>query len=403
MSDDDTQPDTPPADEADKDEATKDGAAPEEGAEAEKDEKKSRIIESAKAAFNESFGKTTFERLQIWKWPTNSLLFIKNFFTELTAVKEEEAEVKDETESAVADAVEAGDPADVAENLTAQVSEESHFEPDQQEAVCQMTEDTLEAAKATGQSSRVIKLIARVQEDTEKGNKTPKAVTEEQIRLVFSMGMFTLLRLKDRFKTKEAMTAFLEKVKAAGSQSAKVAKLSKYLALNFRKMFKISEDRIPTLLDVDSLGNMARFAALKLGGGDKIKGALDIILPDLFPKSVEKKGLAQIRDFFKRMVAQKKYPDPPMIAELAFLLDENDLRDCAKRMGGAKVISLASVRETEARKAKTKKEKEAVAAKDKDKKAEKIPEDPVVAAAEKAKEEADEEEKEDKRRKLLAA
>lgn len=388
MSDDVKKPDAPPATEAPQ------GESPVDSLDTAVKGAKSHVIESAHKAFEESFGKTWTDRLQIWNWPKNSLLFFKNFFVELTKVKEEKATAKDQAETEVAKAAATGKPADVADKLTEEMDKEAHFDPEQKEAVAALTEDVLEAAHATGSPAKVLTLISQAQENSEKDKKDPDALSEHDMQLIFSAGLFTLVRLKQRFPDQRDMEAFLTKVKEAGGKSAKFKRLSKYLALHFKTMFKVSAEKIPTLLKVDGpdLADIAGLALGSLAGKDKVAGALDIMLPQLFPLSVKHKGLPMLRHFFKQLIAEKKYPDPAKIAELTFLLEESDLRECARRIGGAQVVSLASVKETAARK----KKEQTEASSNEDGK----PEEDAEERAE-AKQKA-EEEQADKRRRLAA-
>jgi hypothetical protein len=401
MSDKDKKPDTPPA----KADASK--GTPAKNLDA-STSRRSTVSEAAHAALEKSFGKTWVESIGILKWPIalTSQLFIKNFIVEWATVRREKADAKNAAETEISKAVASGEPTDVAEKLTKEMAKEANLDKDETVAVETLTEDTFVAAHATGRPGPAIALLSRVQEDSEKVEKDqkPSEVSEEQMRLVFSMGMFTLVRLKQRFATKELMEGFLTKVQKASGKSAKFAKLSKYLANHFKTMFKVTEDQIPSLLKVDSLSNLAQFGMLRLSGKDKTNGALDIILPDLFPLSVKHKGLPMLREFFRGLMAEKKFPGPAKIAELAFLLDENDLRDCAKRMGGAQVVNLPTVRETDARKAKAKKDAADKAKKGGDKKDSK-PKTTAEEEAAKAEAEAEAraaEEQADKERRLAA-
>lgn len=334
---------------------------PVDGAEAALKEGKSRVADAYRVAMEKSFGKTWGEKLQFWKWPKNAPLFVKNFFTELFKVQEEREETTDEAESEVAEQVVKGtETFDIAENLAEEMDKEAGFEPEEKEAVATLTEDVLEAAKATGEPEKAIKLVTRVQEDAKDKKEDPKAITESQMRLAFSTGLFTMVRLRERFDSEREMADFLTRVKAASGKSARVKELSHYLGNNFRKLFNFKAEQVPSLLGLDPM----KFASLAipswLGGGDsdeKMDQGLDILLPELFPTSVRDKGLPRMRKFFKRLIAGKKYPEPATIAELTFMLDEDDMRDLAKKMGGAKVVSLASVRATEKRKAELRKQR----------------------------------------------
>lgn len=360
MADDDKKPeDEKPAEDADQ---PKDMKAAVEGA---KKEGKSRLRDAYKEAMKKSFGETWTEKAQFWKWPKNAPLFVYNFFKELLAVKKEKEDTKDETESEIAaEVVKGSETFDIAERLAEGMDKEAEFDDKEEEAVALLTEDVLEATKATGEPEKAIKTIARVHEDAKNKKEKPEALTEEQMRLTFSTGLFTVVRLRERFDTEAKLTAFLKQVQSASAKSVKVKDLSLYLGNNFKKFFNFKEEQIPDLLGMDTM----KFASLKissfsggLSGEEKMEKGLDIVLPEIFPTSVKDNGMPKMRKFFKRFVGRKSYPTPAEIAELTFMIDEDEMRDFAKRIGGAKVISLASVKATEARKSKLKEEREAKA------------------------------------------
>ncbi|MFA6917791.1 MAG: hypothetical protein WC285_03065 [Candidatus Gracilibacteria bacterium] len=343
------------------------------------EEGKARGKSAWKTAREKTFGESWTGPLKFWNWHKTVPLFVKNFFVELFNVQEEKKDVKDKTESEVAEQVVKGtETFDIAENLADEMDKEAHFEPEEKEAVAILTEDVLEAAEATGEPEEAIKLVARVQEDAAAKKEDPEAITDSQIRLGFSTGLFTMARLRQRFDSEEELADFLTKIKSASGKSAKFKELSLYIGNNFRKLFQFKATQVPDLLGYEGFEKV-KFLKL-LGSTDKLSDGLDMVLPDLFPSAVKDKGLAPLRKFFVRFVQQKRYPDPKAIAELIFMIeDEDDMRTLAQRIGGTKIVSLASVKATEARKVEIKKKREADAvAKKKDNK-DKAKEKPVVA------------------------
>lgn len=370
MSDDDEKPEQDAAETADTKDESK--SAKEQLDEA-LEKGKSRLGSAYRAAVDKSFGKTWSERLKkLPVLPATIPLFFVNFFKELAAVKDEKEKVKEEAETEIAQEVlgEGKTTDAAAETIADSMDEENAFDPEEKEAVAIFTEDALEAAKATGSPGKIFARINSLKEkaDDKADKKDPEALTEQEVRLGFSMGLFTMARLRQRFDTQEKLEAFLTKLQKAGDKSEKLKRFSKYITNNFKKLFKFEANQIPDLLGYGWF-EKGKFLRL-LDSKDKLKDGLDLVLPDLFPKAVKRKGLVPLRKFFVRFMNQKKYPSPKTIAELIFMIDhEGDMRNLAKRIGGTSITTLASVKETEARKAKEKEkaDKMAVAKKDQDK------------------------------------
>lgn len=324
---------------------------------------KGRISRAAREAWEKSFGKSWMAKLNPLAWPQNASLFLTSFLKAMTEVEEKKEKVKDETETAVAQAIANTDSGDVADNLTEELDKEAHFEPEEKEAVATLMEDTLEAAKATEKPGKVVSVLDRVREDAEKGKGNPDKLSEADVQYVFATGLFTLVRLRERFNTEEKLEEFLGKVWKAGAKSVKVRELSAYIGNHFKQLVDLREDQVPSLLGINVLKFAPFKAASALGFGgsaeDRLANGLDIVLPELFPNSTTGDNLSGMRAFFVRFIQGKRYPTPAEIAELTFMIDENDMRELARRMSGAKTVSLASVAETEKRKAEAKKKKEA--------------------------------------------
>ncbi|MFA7685489.1 MAG: hypothetical protein WCX95_01670 [Candidatus Gracilibacteria bacterium] len=318
-------------------------------------EGKTRVKDAYKVAMEKSFGKTWTDKLQVWNWPKNSLLFVGNFFKELFAVKKEKEEAKERAESEIVqEVVNGGETSAIAKRLTEEIDAEAKLEPEEKEAVAILVEDSLEAAKATGEPAKALATIDRVKEAAKEDEKDPEALTDEEIRRSFSMGLFTMVRLRQRFDSEEKLAEFLTRVKSAAGKSRKFNDFSKYLTNNFKKLFKFESGDVPELLGIDK----TKFLPLLISN-DKMRDGLDIVLPELFPTAVRDKGLVPIRKFFVNFIRQKRYSEPETIAKLVFMVEgknSNDMRDLAKRIGGAKIVSLASVRETEDKKAQLKQE-----------------------------------------------
>ncbi|MDD3861940.1 MAG: hypothetical protein PHP74_03585, partial [Candidatus Gracilibacteria bacterium] len=324
-----------------------------DGAEKLLKENKSRISKAYKNAMEKSFGTAWHDKWNVLKWPKNVPLFIGNFFKELLTVQEEKEEVKEEAESELTkEVVESSDIAETAENLVEKIDTENNFTPDEKEAVATLTEDFVEATKATGAPSKIFNKISKLNDHAEKNEEKPEELSEQDMRLAFSTGLFTMVRLRERFNTKEKLENFLTKVKSASDKNPKFKKLSLYIKNNFMKMFQFKAGmvtEIPGLLGVNGLiekplltGKIVALANAK----DKLNDGLDLFLPLLFPKTIKDKGLAPMRKMFKDLYEKRNNLKPAEIAELIHSLDENDLRTLAKRIGGANVVSLASVKET---------------------------------------------------------
>jgi len=357
MSDDETKPEDetkPDADTAD-DAADKPADLKDEADKAIK-EGKSRLGRAYRVAVDKAFGKTWPERLmKLPLLPATIPIFIGNFFKELATVKKERAAAKSEAESEITQEVAKGtETFDIAENLTEEMDKEAHFGPEEKEAVALLTEDVLEAAKATGEPEKALATIDRVKEDADKDEKDTEKLTDEEVQRSFSMGLFTMVRLRQRFDNEKDLAEFLTKVKSAAGKSARFNHFSKYITNNFKKLFQFGAMQVPDLLGIEK----SKFLPL-LTSEDRLRDGLDIVLPEIFPSAVRDKGLTPLRKFFVRFVRQKRYPDPKALAELIFMIeDEDDMRDLAKKIGGAKVVSLASVKATEDKKAKIKKDRE---------------------------------------------
>lgn len=331
-------------------------------------ENKSRISTAYKTAMEKSFGPAWYDKLQFWKWHKTVPLFIENFFKELSTVQQEKEKVTEEAEAELVQEVlgEGNATYSAAETIADSMDEENTFDPEEKEAVTIFTEDVLEAAKATGSQGKIFARIKKLNEkadekEDKEDKKDPEALTDQEIRLAFSMGLFTMVRLRQRFDTQEKLETFLTKLQKAGDKSGKLKRFSKYITNNFKKLFKFEATQVPDLLGYGWF-EKTKFLSL-LGSKDKLKDGLDLVLPDLFPKAVKRKGLVPLRKFFVRLMNQKRHPTPKTIAELVFMIDhEEDMRNLAKRIGGISIVSLASVKETEERKAKANKEKESAKA-----------------------------------------
>jgi hypothetical protein len=341
------------------------GTAPESGAETK--EKKSRISRAAHEAWEKSFGEGTWtENINPLNWPKKSWLFVKNFFTELTEVEEEEKDVKKEAEKKVAREVLKTDSGQLSEQFVEAATKESSESllPEEKEAMEIMTEDLLEAAKATGEPESVVVVADRIKQNAEQNNQSPERVTDSEMRLCFVTGLFTLIRLKERFDDDEGKLAdFLDRVKSAGAKSVKIKDLSLYVRNHFTKLLNFKLTDIPDLLGMDKTDFLTSLNPLP-SASEKMDKGLDIVLPEIFPSTVRDKGLAPTRKIFKDIVERKNNITTRDIAKIIAMLDDDDLRELAKRIGGNKVktVTLASVKETEERKQKAKAEAEKKAA-----------------------------------------
>jgi len=202
------------------------------------------------------------------------------------------------------------------------------------------------------------------------------------MRLCFITGLFTLVRLKERFDDDEGKLAnFLDRVKNAGAKSVKIKDLSLYIRNHFTKLLDFKKGDIPDLFGMDKTDFLPLLNPL-LSASEKMDKGLDIVLPEIFPSTVRDKGLAPTRKMFKDIVERKNNLTTKDIAQIITTLDDDDLRELAKRIGGDKVktVTLASVKETEERKKKAKAEAAKKAEEDKKNATEKAASDAVKSA-----------------------
>lgn len=290
------------------------------------------FLGSVTVAWKESFSKSEGFLDYLKGVPQFFKVFLENYFGENKKIEERRDEVKDEATNDLTREVLDDDPKKLAGNLKKQADEAGLLSTDsaEQEADAGIFMGILaDSMKLLDNPGKALSAAGEIKKAAESGKAPEKALQREQVAALGGVSLFTIANLRAKFSNKEQLAAYFTKLQTIGESSAKLKDLLNYTRLNLKGIFDISPTEIPGLLGIPATKFIGLANPLLT---DKFGEGMEIVLNEIFPKSVKKNGADNMRNLLTRIFKANRPPTVQLAAEMISMFEEEELRDLAKKL-----------------------------------------------------------------------
>lgn len=290
----------------------------------------SAASEAAKEAWKESFGRKSFlEKLSPVNLLRFPILFVKNWFSETMNVKKQREELKYKTEQKLT--LQAlGAPTDkLASAMTDEFAKEAKIGENDEDArsdINLFTTSMVDALKSSGDPAAAVSGFDKIKKATD-SKKDPKNLTDRESDELASVEILTLANLRERFSTKSALENYLKELQRLGRKSDKMRNLLEYFKKHSASLFALNADKLGAKLGIPDR---------EFEEAESPKEKMRVLAIKLFPDSVEEHGLPKIIRILAGAMESKGVLDIGQIADLAFLIEKDELVGLAERVAPKK-------------------------------------------------------------------
>jgi len=213
-------------------------------------------------------------------------------------------------------------------------SESEAVRNESESEVSENVNETLEIAVSASISELPEKEKKEVKKVLKKKNE--KKLSPREKELVLATGLMTLRKLKEYFNTPQKMASVLENLKTHSGKNTKIANsplIRLFDRIKVLQIFKKSADEsdgILNMVGVDEKDRESLSKMKKLRHGiqltDEEEDGIKVVLSKKIFIGTSRIAVDEIFEHLKKAVVRANLLNPKLLAELVFLVDENDYK-----------------------------------------------------------------------------